>query len=279
MRSGWFVKTQSVIFAFIVHVAVLLLLLISFSYTPELRTVKTVDIVNAVAVDKARVDEELKRLKQEDEKKNQAEKQHVVEQEKKLEDVKKKTDDAERKLHDIQKKNEDAQQKQEEVQKKSAELEQQRKLEEEKKANTEAEKKRLDEEKKKKEAELRKKEEEKKQQEAKQALQEQLEAEQAGEQRQQDASLIEKIKSDIYNKIRSNFNLTGLPKNLTCTLHVKLLPGGEVIDVAVIKSSGNEIFDSRAIIAVKKATPLPVPEDVETFERLDLRDNTFPFTP
>ena len=279
MRPGWFVNTQSVIFTFIVHVAVLLLLLISFSYTPELRTVKTVDIVNAVAVDKAWVDEELKRLKQEDEKKNQAEKQHVVEQEKKLEDVKKKTDDAERKLHDIQKKNEDAQQKQEEVQKKSAELEQQRKLEEEKKANTEAEKKRFDEEKKKKEVELKKKEEEKKQQEAKQALQEQLEAEQAEEQRQRDVSLLQKIIAEIAGKVTGNFNKTGLQESLSCKLRVKLLPGGEVVDASVAESSGNDIFDRRALLAVQKASPLPVPEDVETFERLNIRDITFIFKP
>ena len=45
------------------------------------------------------------------------------------------------------------------------------------------------------------------------------------------------------------------------------------------KSSGNDIFDRRAQNAVQKASPLPVPDDIATFERLDLRDITFTFIP
>ena len=286
MRPGWFVNTQSVIFTFIVHVAVLLLLLISFSYTPELRMAKTVNIVNAVAVDKARVDEELKRLKQEDEKKHQAEKQRVEELEKKLEAEKKKTEEIknqrleeEKQLLTTRQKKEEEQKKQEEAQKKVAELEQQRKLEEEKKANVEAEKKRLDEEKKKKEAELKKKEEEKKRLEAEKALQEQVAEEETRAQSEADQKLAAALGSEIHDKIAQYFNLVGVPENLSCKLRVNLLPSGEVVGVSILESSGNDIFDRRALTAVQKASPLPVPQDAETFERLNLRDSIFTFKP
>jgi len=49
--------------------------------------------------------------------------------------------------------------------------------------------------------------------------------------------------------------------------------------VSIAKSSGNELFDHRAITAVKKSSPFPVPSDFDTFERLGLRENTLPFTP
>ena len=126
---------------------------------------------------------------------------------------------------------------------------------------------------------MKKKEEEKKHEEAAKALQEQLYAEQAEEQRQQDASLLQKIIADIADKVTGNFNKSGLPESLSCKLRVKLLPGGEVIDAFVAESSGNDIFDGRALLAVQKASPLPVPEDVETFERLNIRDITFIFKP
>ena len=288
MRPGWFVKTQSVFFALVLHVAALLLLLISFSYTPELRPLKQISIVNAVVVDQARVDEEIKRLKQADEKKHQAEKQRVEELEKKLDTEKKKAEEIksqrleeEKQLLNTRKKKEEEQKKQEEAQKKVAELEQQRKLEEEKKVQAEADKKRLEEEKKKKDAELKKKEEEKKQQEAKKALQEQLNAEQAEEQRQQNVTLLQKIVNEITNKVIRNFNKSGLPDNLSCKLMVKLLPSGEVASVSLVETSGNDIFDRRALLAVEKSSPFTLPEEVslEKFEQLDLRELSFNFIP
>jgi len=271
MRPGWFVKTQSVFFAALLHVAVLLLLLISFSYTPELRPVKQVSIVNAVVVDKARVDEEIKRLKQAEEKKHQAEKQRVEELEKKLETEKKKAEEIksqrleeEQRLLKARKQKEEEQKKHEEMQQKIAKLEQQRKLEEEKKAKIETEKK---------------KEDEKKRQEAEQAMQEQLEEEERKAQEGADQKLVLALGNEIHDKISRYFNLSGLPGNLSCKLRVNLLPSGEVVGVSILESSGNDIFDRRALTAVQKASPLPVPQDAETFERLNLRDSTFIFKP
>ena len=86
-----------------------------------------------------------------------------------------------------------------------------------------------------------------------------------------------RIIGNIKRSIENNFNKVGLPDGLECELRVRLVPGGEIIDVSIAKSSGNAIFDRRAVTATQKASPLPVPDDVATFERLNLRDNNITF--
>jgi colicin import membrane protein len=61
-------------------------------------------------------------------------------------------------------------------------------------------------------------------------------------------------------------------------LQVKLLPGGEVRDVEVIKSSGDQAFDYSALKAIREARILPVPEDVKLFNQY-FRVIQFPFRP
>ena len=85
--------------------------------------------------------------------------------------------------------------------------------------------------------------------------------------------------SDIYHKVTGNFNKTGLPKGLECVLSVQTIPGGEVISVTLNKPSGNDIFDRRAITAVEKASPLPLPANPAIFDRLGLRKFNFRFKP
>lgn len=293
MRTSWFVATQSVILALILHAVVLALLLISFQRTPELRTAKPVSIVNAVTVDKARVEEEVKRLQQEEEKKRSTEKRRVEELEKKLaaeqkkaEEIKQRRLDEEQRLLEAKKQKEEELKKQAEAKKKVAELEEQRKLEEQKKAEAEAEKIRLEEEKKQKEEEQKKKEEERrraeeerKRAEAEKAMQKQLAEEERQAQEAADRRAAADLGSAIHDKIAQYFNLTGLPPGLSCKLRVNLLPSGDVVGVSIQESSGNDIFDGRAVTAVQKASPLPVPQDAGTFERLNLRDMTFVFKP
>ncbi|MEX0943737.1 MAG: cell envelope integrity protein TolA [Pseudomonadales bacterium] len=50
-------------------------------------------------------------------------------------------------------------------------------------------------------------------------------------------------------------------------LKVRLVPTGEVVDVAVIESSGNDAFDRSAIQAVEKAERFLVPSESRQFER------------
>lgn len=54
-------------------------------------------------------------------------------------------------------------------------------------------------------------------------------------------------------------------KKLYSELLIRLAPGGMVIDVQVIKSSGDEALDRSARAAVFKSSPLPVPKDEKAF--------------
>jgi len=289
MRLSWWVRLRSIWYALALHVIAAALLVFSFSFTEIIKPPhQDISIVNAVIVDKSQVDKELQRLKQEEEKKKLEEQQRLAELEKKAAEEKKKSEDLkkqrleeEKKLLETQKKKEQEQKLREDEQKKlvqlekeKQELEKQKKLEEEKKVQVEAERKKAEEEKKKKEAEERKKAE------AEKALQAQLDAESAEEQLQQDITLQQKIIAEIASQVRRNFNQTGLPPGLKCKVNIRLLPGGDVINVNVVQSSGNDIFDRRAMTAVQKSSPFSsVPEDLETFERIKIRDITFTFEP
>lgn len=61
-------------------------------------------------------------------------------------------------------------------------------------------------------------------------------------------------------------------------LRVRLIPTGEVIDVKVEESSGNDAFDRSAVLAVSKAERFLVPADALRFER-DFREFTVLFRP
>ena len=65
---------------------------------------------------------------------------------------------------------------------------------------------------------------------------------------------------------------------LKCTIRVRLLSDGTVMDAVVISSSGDEDFDRSAENAVNQASPLPVPKDKELFAR-EFRSFQFMFNP
>jgi colicin import membrane protein len=52
---------------------------------------------------------------------------------------------------------------------------------------------------------------------------------------------------------------------LDCIVRVRLIPGGDVVDAQVIKSSGNAFFDRSVELAARKAAPLPLPNDPNMF--------------
>ncbi len=56
-------------------------------------------------------------------------------------------------------------------------------------------------------------------------------------------------------------------KDMSTKLQVRLAPGGTVVDVRVITSSGDTRLDRSARAAVFKASPLPVPSEPQMFDR------------
>lgn len=65
--------------------------------------------------------------------------------------------------------------------------------------------------------------------------------------------------------------------SLSADIRIRLLPGGEVLDVNLIRSSGDRAFDDSAITAVRSAGRLPVPSG-ELFNK-NFRDITINFNP
>ena len=91
-----------------------------------------------------------------------------------------------------------------------------------------------------------------------------------------------KIINEYVGKIRAKIKRNIVePQNLPVNIHGKfnitILPGGSVLDVKLVKSSGNEAYDSAVERAILKAQPLPVPEDVTLFQKF--REINFPFCP
>lgn len=78
----------------------------------------------------------------------------------------------------------------------------------------------------------------------------------------------------IRDKIRGRANVpdtvSGKPE---VEVRITLLPGGDVLDIKLEKSSGNRIYDEAILRAIRSASPLPVPPaDSELFPQFrDLR--------
>lgn len=78
---------------------------------------------------------------------------------------------------------------------------------------------------------------------------------------------IDKYKAMIVQAISSHWIIPdGVDNNATCQLLVSVAPGGVVLNVQLISSSGNPLLDRSAQTAVLKASPLPVPEAPELFD-------------
>ena len=265
------------------HVVAFGMLLVSLDFTPTPRQpfVDNTEIIDAVTIDSVQVEQELNNIKEAEQQRQQelAEIQRQSEQaeqkrqqeEERLAAIKKqqKQEEALRKAEaeklaviKKQQQEEEARRKEEErkladARKQQEELKRQQE-EEEARQKAEAERKRQE--------ELRLAEEARKKQEA-----ERLAAEQAGqqaEQDRQDMNVINSYVARIANAIEREFNTAGLPPGLSCIFQIRMIPGGDVAEARVVKSSGNSVFDSRAEIAVKRASPLPVPDNPRIFGKM-----------
>jgi colicin import membrane protein len=161
-------------------------------------------------------------------------------------------------------------------------VEAERKKQDELKKEEEAQRKKQAEVEKKKQQEAeRKKAEKQRQQQAEQTLREQLAEEEkarASARSAKRATEADKYKAAIRQKVERNWvRPAASRKGLQCTVRVRLIPGGEVLEAKVVRSSGDAVFDRSVESAVHKSSPLPLPEDAELFEHF--RDIEFIFRP
>ncbi len=80
--------------------------------------------------------------------------------------------------------------------------------------------------------------------------------------------MMDEHKARIVAKIRRNIVMPpDVPDNAKAEFAVTLLPGGSVLSVKLVKSSGVAAYDSAVERAILKAQPLPLPPDGSLFSR------------
>ena len=80
------------------------------------------------------------------------------------------------------------------------------------------------------------------------------------------AGEVDKYKALIINAISRQWILPdNVNRNLSSQFRIRLAPDGGVLEVSLMRSSGDPILDRSAQSAIYKASPLPVPGDPTTF--------------
>lgn len=80
------------------------------------------------------------------------------------------------------------------------------------------------------------------------------------------AGEVNKYKALIVNAIGRHWILPeNVDSSLSSQFRIRLAPDGMVLEVTLLRSSGDPILDRSAQTAIHKASPLPVPSDTETF--------------
>jgi len=78
------------------------------------------------------------------------------------------------------------------------------------------------------------------------------------------ATQVGRYQDMIRAKIRRNIVMPpDVPESAKAEFKVTLLPGGDVLDVELLRSSGHTAYDNAAERAIYKAQPLPVPDDAD----------------
>ncbi|MEO5692379.1 MAG: TonB family protein [Usitatibacter sp.] len=68
---------------------------------------------------------------------------------------------------------------------------------------------------------------------------------------------VAKIKDKIRQRANVPDTVSGKP---SVQVRIRILPGGEVLDIAITRSSGNRVYDTAIERAIRSASPLPVPD-------------------
>lgn len=242
--------------AIIVHLLAFAAIGISFkSSDPNISAVKKEKVIEAVAVNESKIEEEIKKLRQADKRKErenkrlqnkaQKAKSDRRKEEKKLKALKKKQKEQERINKDKRIKEN----------KRLAALEKKTKAQERQAQKTQDKLNKLEKERQEKKALLEKEENERK---AKIAEKKRLVEKQQRE--KQNNIDVDKYRALIKGKITSKWIIpASYQTGMKCEVLVRLIPSGDVVSVYISKSSGNSSFDRSVEQAVKKSSPLPLP--------------------
>lgn len=256
-------KTFAYIAAGVVHLVIIVLLVFNFANKPkvsEAAFAKKVAVVKAKTVDASVIKKHQDKLIQ-DERDKEREKQRELDRLKKL---KQDALDEKKNLDELKKQNrlEKERAKKEEAERKAIALK--KKTEEEARKKIEAEKKRKRDKIKREQLEKERKEKRKRDEETQRLLNASMAAEEAFQAKkmakQRATNLSGKYTALIKEKVESKRRI---PPNIeawrTTRVSVKLSPSGDVLSVAIVKSSGSQQYDRSVETAVRQATPLPIP--------------------
>lgn len=78
------------------------------------------------------------------------------------------------------------------------------------------------------------------------------------------AAWIDRIRA----KIRGNIIIPDLNGNPSVQYRIVILPSGEITEVTLVRSDGTRVWDEAVERAIRKSSPLPLPENSEVFERV-----------
>ena len=249
---------RAVLLAVLVHVAVGALLGLSLRFQPVAVRPGVAKPVQAIVIDRSAIEAEQKKAK---EKKRQEQ-----EKKRKADEEKRKKAEEKRKAEEKKKKQAKAKRKKEAEKKRKAE-EKKRKAEEKKQKQAEA--------KRKKEAEKKRKAKEKKKREEA----ERRAAEEAREREEQEAySALRAMVGEIKGKIEDNWSNRMACGGQEVTISVKVALSGEVESVKVLGGDADDACRRSAEYAVRKASPLPFPDNPRYYKWLDT-DIQFIFRP
>lgn len=273
MSADRFLGAGALLLSVLLHIALGLALILGFETGPAPKPAPAVNSLPAVSIDKAQVERELRRLRQRED----ADKAAEARRKQELEQLTRQRKKEQARLRQIKQEREAEAARVRRQARAQEELEKKRRLEQAQKAaarkKQEAERraaeKRAAE---RREAERRRQAQQRRQQE--QQLQAELEAEQRA---RQDQAALAQYTGLIIEAVAGRFNRLGLPGGLSCVVRIRMLAGGQVAEVAIVRSSGNALFDSRAETAVRAASPLPVPDNARLFEKM--RNIRFIFEP
>ena len=274
----------------LLHIGVGALFVLSLKFAPKTprQPQQEINVIEAVVIDESKIQYELDKLKKAEQRKKNEEDRHQRELESEAQRAKRQRETEEQNLAELKKKKE--------LEKQSlSQLEKKKKADTEQAAKVQAAEQERLKKLKKDSDELALKNKQEQQQVDKLAMQRKMETEQAAERERQDTLKKQKEREQaekdqtakkavgefaalIKAKVESVWiKPTNFAPESACTVSVKLIPTGDVVDSKLSNCTGDDIFSRSVETAVQKASPLPVPKDPVAFDRM--RNIDFLFKP